>query len=133
MPVDRERMAHVFDNLLGNALAHTPRGGSVRLSREPGPDGVGRFAVADTGEGIAAEHLPHDLREVLPGPGPEVDGGAGLGLAIAREIVDAHGGQIEAESQPGRGTTFAFTLPIARPTGGPAEPEGGPHEHANAS
>ncbi|QDV39185.1 ATP-binding protein [Tautonia plasticadhaerens] len=109
VPVDRERVAHVFDNLVGNALEHTPRGGSVRLRAEADGDAV-RFAVADTGAGIPAEHLPHLFEKFYRVPGGRT-GGAGLGLAITREIVAAHGGAIRAESTPGRGTTFTFTLP----------------------
>ncbi len=110
--VDLERVEHVFDNLVGNALAHTPRGGSVRLSAAPEADARAiRFDVADTGEGIAPEHLGRIFEKFYRVPGSRVAGGAGLGLAIAREIVSAHGGRIDAESRPGRGTTFAFTLP----------------------
>jgi signal transduction histidine kinase len=110
--VDQERVSHVFDNLIGNALAHTSRGGQVRLSAvAEGP--VVRFAVADTGEGIAPEHVPHLFERFYRVPGRQARSGAGLGLAIAREIVAAHGGQIDVQSELGRGTTFAFTLPIA--------------------
>ncbi len=124
--VDRERVEHVFDNLVGNALTHTPRGGSIRLAAdvEGGGDGEGgavRFVVEDSGEGIAPEHLPRLFEKFYRVPGTRSAGGAGLGLAIAREIVVAHGGQIEAESQPGRGTAFAFTLPTAPAAGAKAE------------
>ena len=116
--VDRDRVGHVLDNLIGNALAHTPRGGSVVVSAEPGRNGDGaagfvRFRVADTGEGIPHEHLGRIFEKFYRVPGSETRGGAGLGLAIAREIVVAHGGQIDAESVPGAGTTFTFTLPTA--------------------
>jgi PAS domain S-box-containing protein len=122
--VDRERVAHVFDNLIGNALSHTPRGGSVELSAEARPDGPIGFEVKDTGEGIAPEHLARIFERFYRVPGSKSSGGAGLGLAIAREIVEAHGGRIDAESQPGRGTTFAFTLPTAPQNGAsPAERE----------
>jgi signal transduction histidine kinase len=110
--VDRERIAHVFDNLVGNALAHTNRGGSVRLAAELDGEVV-RFTVADTGEGIPREHL-HRLFEKfyrVPGSRARPGGGAGLGLAIAREIVVAHGGQVEVASEVGKRTTFTFTLP----------------------
>ena len=108
---DRERVGHVFDNLIGNALAHTPRGGSVVVAAEPDGRGFVRFRVTDTGEGIPPEHLPRIFEKFYRVPGSETKGGAGLGLAIAREIVAAHGGQIAAESEPGAGTTFTFTLP----------------------
>ncbi len=127
VPVDRERIAHVFDNLIGNALAHTPRNGSVRLSAEATPDGSISFEVKDSGVGITPEHLSRIFEKFYRVPGSKSSGGAGLGLAIAREIVEAHGGQIDVESQPGRGTTFAFTLPTASKNGAdPAEREGKP-------
>jgi NtrC-family two-component system sensor histidine kinase KinB len=109
--VDRERVDHVFDNLIANALRHTPRGGIVRVSAGSDRDRV-RFAVSDTGEGIAPEHLPRIFEKFyrVPGDGPD---GAGLGLAITREIVRAHGGEIDVESRLGRGTTFSFWLPAA--------------------
>ncbi len=120
VPVDLERVEHVFDNLVGNALAHTPRGGSVRLSAAPEADGGAvRFEVADSGEGIAPEHIGRVFEKFYRAPGSKSSGGAGLGLAIAREIVAAHGGRIGAESRPGRGTTFRFTLPTNPPGGAP--------------
>ncbi len=116
MPIDPDRIAHVFDNLVGNALAHTPAGGSVRLAAEAAGDAV-RFTVTDTGEGIPPEHLPHLFEKFYRVPGT-TSHGAGLGLAIAREIVAAHGGEIRAESDPGRGATFSFTLPTTSATAG---------------
>ena len=122
--VDAERIAHVFDNLVGNALNHTDRGGAVTLAAEA-RDGAVEFAVADTGSGIPAQHLPRvfDRFYRVPGGRP---GGAGLGLAIAREVVVGHGGQIEARSEPGQATTFTFRLPIARAGEGgtPVQPSG---------
>ena len=112
--VDAERVGHVFDNLVGNALAHTRRGGRARLfaTADSESDCV-RFSVADTGEGIGAEHLPHVFEKFYRVPGTRRTRGAGLGLAIAREIVVAHGGQIDVASQQNEGATFTFTLPIA--------------------
>ncbi|MDR3620459.1 MAG: ATP-binding protein [Paludisphaera borealis] len=110
--VDRERIDHVFDNLIGNALAHTGRGGSVRVSAKA-DDGSVRFAVTDTGEGIPPEHLPRIFERFYRVPGSRVSGGAGLGLAIAREIVTAHGGHIEASSELGQGSAFTVFLPSA--------------------
>ncbi len=111
--VDRDRVGYVFDNLVGNALAHTDRGGTIRLSADPDGTFV-RFAVADTGAGIPAEHLPQVFEKFYRVPGSRSRGGAGLGLAITREIVAAHGGQIDVESRPGGGSTFTFTLPAVR-------------------
>jgi NtrC-family two-component system sensor histidine kinase KinB len=110
--VDRERIEHVFDNLIGNALLHTSRGGKIALSAEVANESV-RFTVSDTGEGIPAEHLSRIFEKFYRVPGARSSGGAGLGLAIAREIVVAHGGQIGVESIPGQGSTFTFTIPVA--------------------
>jgi signal transduction histidine kinase len=109
--VDRERIGHVFDNLIGNAVIHTERGGSIGILAEPDGEFV-KFSVNDTGEGIAAEHLPRLFEKFYRVPGSRSTRGAGLGLTIAREIVTAHGGQIDATSRPGKGSTFTFQLPI---------------------
>jgi signal transduction histidine kinase len=114
---DAERVAHVFDNLVANALAHTDRGGTVRLSAGP-DDGRVRFTVEDDGEGVAAEHLPHLFEKFYRVPHARHSRGVGLGLAITREIVAAHGGEITVTSERGRGTTFTFTLPAAPAAGG---------------
>ena len=108
--VDRERVAHVFDNLISNAVAHTERGGEIRVEAKVEPGRV-RFDVKDTGEGIAAEYLPRLFERFFRVPGSRARQGAGLGLAITREIVEAHGGAIDVESAPGQGSTFTFTLP----------------------
>lgn len=108
--VDRERVGHVFDNLIANALRHTERGGKIRLKARPIDWGV-LVTVEDTGEGIPAEHLPHIFEKFYRVPGARNRGGAGLGLAIVREIVAAHGGQIDVQSRRGAGTTFTITLP----------------------
>jgi two-component system, NtrC family, sensor histidine kinase KinB len=110
--VDRERIAHVFDNLIGNALAHTNRGGSIHVEAKAEPRVI-RFNVRDTGEGIAAEFLPRLFERFFRVPGSRARQGAGLGLAISREIVEAHGGTIDVTSQKGQGSTFTFTLPLA--------------------
>jgi NtrC-family two-component system sensor histidine kinase KinB len=121
--VDRERIDHVFDNLVGNALRHTERGGKVRMTARRGHGEVG-FSVEDSGEGIPPEHLSRIFEKFYRVPGSRHRGGAGLGLAIAREIVTAQGGQITATSLPGAGTTITFTLPTAPREGGPAGGEG---------
>lgn len=108
--VDRERIEHVFDNLIGNALASTSRGGEVRISADL-DNSLIRFQVTDTGSGIAPEHLPRLFERFYRVPGSR-PGGVGLGLAIARDIVAGHGGQIEAASEQGRGTTFTVHLPV---------------------
>jgi NtrC-family two-component system sensor histidine kinase KinB len=108
--VDRERIEHVFDNLIMNAIQHTPRGGSVSLGVLADGERA-RFVVRDTGEGIPQEHAARIFEKFYRVPSTAHTGGAGLGLAIVREIVTAHGGQIEVSSPPGKGATFTFTLP----------------------
>ncbi len=110
---DRDRVDQVFSNLIGNAIKFTPEGG--RITVEVAPDGTEvRFAVVDTGIGIAADSLPHVFDRFWQARRPRPEGhGIGLGLAIVRGIVEAHGGRVWVESQEGLGTTFYFTLPIA--------------------
>jgi two-component system sensor histidine kinase ResE len=114
--VDRERVEHVFDNLLSNALRHTDRGGTIHL-HAAGADGLVKFSVEDSGEGIDPQFLPRIFDKFFRAPGARQQGGAGLGLAIVREIVIAHGGQIEVKSTRGKGTTFTFSLPAAADPG----------------
>ena len=114
---DRDRIGHVFDNLIGNAIAHTERGGTVRVTAEP-VEGAIRFRVQDSGEGIPEEHIGRIFERFYRVPGSRAPHGAGLGLAIAREIVQAHRGQIHVESRPGEGATFTFTLPTEHTTAG---------------
>jgi len=109
--VDPGRLGLVFANLISNALRHTPAGGSVTVAAEPAGPRV-RFSISDTGAGIPAEHLARVFDRFFRVPG-STGAGAGLGLSIAREIVEAHGGEIRADSTPGRGATFWFTLPTS--------------------
>jgi len=102
----------VFANLLSNALRHTPAGGRVTVSARRKGDAV-QFSVEDTGSGIPAESLPHVFEKFYRGPGREGRRDSGLGLAIAREIVEAHGGTIGVVSEPGKGARFTFTLSVA--------------------
>ena len=106
---DRSRIGHVFSNLLDNALKYTPNGGAVRITAVPDGDGV-LFSVSDTGRGIAADQLRFIFQRFYRAPGQEGIRGVGLGLAIAREIVEAHGGKLEVVSKPGDGSTFSFSL-----------------------
>jgi PAS domain S-box-containing protein len=111
--VDTTRIHHVFSNLLGNALKYTAPGGRVVVSSElPTPDAV-RIRVTDTGVGIPADHLDRVFDRFFRVPGQSGSSGAGLGLAIAKDIVEAHGGQIRVESIEGEGSTFIFTLRVA--------------------
>jgi signal transduction histidine kinase len=106
---DRDRVLQVLGNLLGNALKFTPEGGTVRIEVER-EDGSVRISVADSGPGIAEADLPHVFDRFWQARRARA-GGAGLGLAIARGIVVAHGGEMRVESELGRGSTFHFTLP----------------------
>jgi signal transduction histidine kinase len=111
---DGDRVLQVLSNLVGNALKFTPAGGSVSVTVEAA-NGVARVTVKDTGIGIAADELEHvfdPFRQV----GDADRRGVGLGLPIARGIVEAHGGRIGATSQPGAGSVFTFTLPPDSPT-----------------
>jgi signal transduction histidine kinase len=114
---DRERVLQVLVNLVGNALKFTPRGGIVRLAVEHN-DGKALFSVSDSGPGVSRESAPH-VFERLWKDDRGGQGGTGLGLFIAKGIVEAHGGRIWVESEPPHGATFYFTLPVGesrRPT-----------------
>lgn len=106
---DHERVGHVFSNLIGNALRHTPADGAITLAASMA-NGAVRFTVTDNGKGISKEYQERIFEKFfqVPESGPK---GTGLGLYIAREIVRGHGGDIGVESEPGRGSTFWFTLP----------------------
>jgi len=102
----------VLSNLYDNSLRHTPRGGVIGVSAAPVGDGIS-VEVTDTGSGIAPEHLPRIFeRFYRADPARSRDqGGTGLGLSIVKHLVEAHGGRVDAESAPGRGTTIRFVLP----------------------
>jgi signal transduction histidine kinase len=125
---DRDRIGHVFDNLIGNALRHTKRGDKIKLIAQA-DEGAVRLTVADTGAGIPAEHLPHIFEKFYQVPGVPHAGGAGLGLAIVREIITAHGGEVSVNSRPGAGTAFSFTLPVGPQAAAASEPGGGVQAH----
>jgi PAS domain S-box-containing protein len=108
---DRDRLQQVLMNLLSNALKFTPPGGEISLGAEAQAGNV-RFWVRDTGPGISPEHLGHVFDRYWQGDKRDRRG-AGLGLAICKGLVEAHGGRIWAESQLGRGSIFSFSLPIA--------------------
>ena len=110
VPVDKDQLQHALQNLLENALAHTPAGGRITLAAEAAPGQV-VFSVTDTGSGIPAEYLPMIFQRHFRVPGDTAPGGSGLGLAIVREIVMAHGGTVECESSPGEQTVFRMSLP----------------------
>src|ERR1700752_1831300 len=112
--VDRLQIERVISNLVINALRHT-KNGEITISAEQRDNHV-IISVAVTGSGIPTEYLPHVFDKFVQVPDAPT-GGAGLGLTIAKSIVEAHGGQISVQSQVGRGSSFTFTLQLA------AEPE----------
>jgi signal transduction histidine kinase len=111
---DAERIHQVLFNLVDNAVRFTPPGGEIVVSGMR-VDGRVRIRVADTGVGIAPDHLPRVFERFyrVDASRSRDDGGTGIGLAIARSIVEGHGGRIVAESEPGHGSTFTFDLPAA--------------------
>ena len=115
--VDAERIGQVLRNLLNNTIAHTPEGGAITVNTMVQGQQVA-VAIRDTGEGISPEHLPHVFDRFYRADQSRnrQTGGAGLGLAIVRQLVAAHGGEVRAVSTIGQGSTFTFTLPIAEGT-----------------
>jgi signal transduction histidine kinase len=114
--VDAQRFGHAVNNLLDNAITYTNRGGHIHLSATASPEAV-VLTVSDTGIGIPSEFLPRVFERFFRVPGQSPEGGTGLGLAIVQEIVSAHGGTITCESEPGAGTRFRITLPLASSDG----------------
>src|SRR5262247_164791 len=112
LDADAEQIKRVLDNLLSNAIRYTPRGGEIRITAARREDYVS-ISVADTGHGIPPEYLTRLFHRFLSVPGAQ-PGSTGLGLAISKRLVEAHGGQISAQSRVGFGTTITFTLPVAR-------------------
>jgi len=115
--IDPVRTREIFSNLLSNALRHTPRDGTITVGIEPGDpveSAAGhpklRVTVRDTGDGISADLLPHIFDRFYKS---DESRGVGLGLAIAKSLVVAHGGEIDATSAPGQGTEMRFTIPVA--------------------
>ena len=114
---DAVRLEQVFRNLLSNARQHTPTDGRIDATVRVGTTGALSIAVADSGDGIDAAHLPFVFERFYRADGSRsrATGGAGLGLAIVRQVVLAHGGQVTAESGgPGHGSRFTVTLPLSR-------------------
>jgi two-component system, OmpR family, sensor histidine kinase BaeS len=104
--VDPARVRQVIGNLLSNSIRHTPSGGSVKVAVAT----PATITVTDTGEGISSELLPHVFERFAKGPNST---GSGMGLALAHDIVVAHGGTIQVDSAPSRGTSIKVALPLA--------------------
>jgi signal transduction histidine kinase len=119
MVVDAERVGQVLRNLLNNALTHTPAGGVITVTASAVSDDAVRVSVCDTGCGIAPEELPLVFERFYRSDRSRnrATGGAGLGLTIVRQLVEAHGGSVEVTSEPGEGSCFSFTLPVGPATG----------------
>jgi signal transduction histidine kinase len=109
---DQNRIDQVLGNLVRNALTHLPPGGLIRLEASTYPGGV-LFSVSDNGPGISPEELPYIFERFYRADRSRAraTGGAGLGLSIARSLVETHGGRIRAASEPGEGTTISFMIP----------------------
>ena len=112
----RDELASAFGNLVSNAVRYTPDGGTITLSWEIDPSGRGRFAVADTGVGIAAEHIPRLTERFyrVDRSRSRATGGTGLGLAIVNHVLLRHQAELAIDSEPGKGSTFAVVLPAER-------------------
>jgi signal transduction histidine kinase len=112
--IDWQRVNQVLHNLLENAVAHTHKGGTINVAAIAQGDWV-EVSVSDTGEGIPAEDLPHIFERFyrVDKSRARATGGSGLGLTIAKRLVEAHGGKITVQSKLGKGSRFSFTLPIA--------------------
>jgi two-component system phosphate regulon sensor histidine kinase PhoR len=108
---DKEMVGEVVTNILQNAIKFTPPGGKVKVhTGVEGGEVV--VSISDTGIGIGPEDLPHIFERFYKADKARNSAGTGLGLAIARHIIQVHGGRIWVESEPGKGSTFIFTLPL---------------------
>jgi signal transduction histidine kinase len=112
--IDPRRIGEVLRNLLENAVAHTGKGDTVTVAARQ-LDRLVEIGVTDTGEGIPAKDLPNIFERFyrVDKSRTRATGGSGLGLTIARRLVEAHGGKIEVQSEPGEGSRFSFTVPVA--------------------
>jgi two-component system sensor histidine kinase GlrK len=112
--LDNDRILQVLKNLLGNAIKFTPEGGTISVAAAVQSEVI-QVSVQDTGPGIPGDQLQliFDKFRQFTSPGAPMVKGTGLGLAIVKQIITAHGGKVWAESKPGRGSTFFFTLPLS--------------------
>jgi signal transduction histidine kinase len=113
--VDTHRISQVLLNLIDNAITHTPKGGIITIAARK-LDNWLEISVKDTGEGIPAKDLPNVFERFyrVDKSRTRATGGAGLGLSIAKSLVEAHGGKIEVQSEEGKGSRFSFTLPVVQ-------------------
>jgi signal transduction histidine kinase len=114
VPVDRNRIRQVLANLLDNAVKYTPHGGRVEIGAAPGDSGA-ILTVADTGVGIPPDELPHIWDRLYRGDKSRSTRGLGLGLSLVKAIVEAHGGRVSVDAQPGAGSRFELNLPFRPP------------------
>jgi signal transduction histidine kinase len=112
--MDLQRIKQVLVNLLTNALTHTPQGGKIAVGAAVLEDRLA-ISVEDNGEGIAPDDLPMIFERFhrVDKSRTRATGGSGLGLTIAKYFIEAHNGTISVESEPGKGSRFTFTLPLA--------------------
>ncbi|MEJ2738724.1 MAG: ATP-binding protein, partial [Dehalococcoidia bacterium] len=112
--IDAQRISQVLHNLIDNALAHTPEGGTVTVSARQIDQQV-EISVSDTGKGIPEKDLPNIFERFyrVDRSRTRTTGGSGLGLTISKGLIEAHGGKIEVESTTGKGSRFRFTIPLA--------------------
>ena len=115
LAIDKTRVSQVVNNLIENALTYTPDRGQIRVAAEIAGNDRVQVTIADTGSGISSDELPHIFERFyrVDPSRSRATGGAGLGLTIARQLVEAHGGEIWAESESGAGSKFMFTLPVS--------------------
>lgn len=122
---DRVRLERAVVNLIHNALKFTPEGGSVQVSAAAADGGGVVVRVEDTGPGIEPQDLPRVFERFYKGDRSRVGGGTGLGLAVVKHTIEAHGGTVSAESEAGKGSRFTFWLPVG--DAGAEPPDGSPH------
>ena len=114
---DRDKLYQVLNNLIQNAIKFTPRGGTILVEGRAGPPGYVQICVSDTGCGIGPEELPRVFERFYRGESVPIENrGAGLGLAITKNLIELHKGRIWVESTSGEGSRFLFTLPVSHPS-----------------
>jgi signal transduction histidine kinase len=113
--IDRDRIRQVLHNLVDNALRYTPAGGSIKIGADYTKPGWVTVSVSDTGSGISSKDLPNVFDHFYKADRSRQrgHGGAGIGLAMVKRVVELHGGIVWVKSRKGKGTTFYFTLPVA--------------------